>query len=80
MPLPSQTVIVGNMGRKIHQNRFPEAIGWLFPLLGHNDRENMTRLWRQLLPGPVFEGAAKLIHAAIGNDWEELTRRIPEIK
>ncbi len=40
----------------------------------------MTRLWRQLLPEAAFTGVARLIHGAIGDDWAELTRRIPEIK
>ena len=77
--LPSQGAIIGKMAQKIPQNRFPETIGWLFPLLGHNDRENMTRIWRQALPAPAFAGALKLIQAAIGNDWAEVTRRIPEL-
>jgi len=78
--LPNQGAIIGKMAQKIPQQRFPEAVGWLYPLLGHNDRENMTRIWRQALPEPAFAGAIKLIQAAIGDDWAELTRRIPELK
>jgi hypothetical protein len=40
----------------------------------------MTRIWPQALPEPAFAGAVKLIRAAIGNDWAELIRRIPELK
>jgi len=80
VPLPDQGVIVGRMAQKIPQNRFPEVIQWLFPLLGQDDRENMTRIWRMALPAPAFAGVSKIIEAAIGDDWAELTRRIPELK
>jgi hypothetical protein len=78
--VPNQATIIGNMAQKVPQQRFPEAVAWLFPLLGHNDRENLTRIWWLSLPKPAFAGVAKLIQAAIGDDWVELTRRIPEIK
>ena len=78
--LPNQGTIIGKMAQKVPQNRFPEVVNWLYPLIGHNDRENMTRIFRQTLPEPAFTGAIKLIQAAIGNDWAELTRRIPELK
>jgi hypothetical protein len=77
--LPDQGAIIGRMARKVPQERFAELVGWLYPLIGLDDRENMTRIWRQVLPEPAFSGAIKLIQAAIGADWEELTRRIPEL-
>lgn len=77
---PDQGAIVSKMSQKIPQERFPEAVAWLFPLIGPDDRENMIRIWQQALPAPVFPGAIKLVQAAIGNDWAELTRRIPELK
>lgn len=80
IPLPSQGAIVAKMAQEVPQNRFAEAVGWLFPLLGPDDRENMTRIYRQAFPEPVFMEAAKLIKAAIGDDWADLTRRIPELK
>ena len=78
--LPNQGTIIGKMAQKVPQNRFPEVVNWLYPLIGHNDRENMTRIFRQTLPEPAFAGAIKIIQAAIGNDWAELARRIPELK
>ncbi len=78
--LQDQGVIVGKMSQKIPQDRFPEVVTWLYPLLGPDDRENMVRIMRQALPAPAFAGVTKLIHTAIGDDWAELTRRIPEIK
>lgn len=78
--LPNQGAIIGKMPQKIPKERFAEFIDWLYLLLGTNDRENMTRIMRQALPAPAFAGATQLIKAAIGNDWGELIRRIPELK
>lgn len=78
--LPNQGSIVGKMAQKIPQPRFPEAVAWLFPLIGIDDRENMTRIWKQALPEPAFAAVTKLIQAAIGNDWAELAHRIPDLK
>lgn len=78
--LPDQGAIMGKMAQEIPKERFPEFVGWLYPLLGPDDRENMVRIMRQALPAPIFAEAARLIRAAIGDDWAELTRRIPELK
>jgi hypothetical protein len=78
--LPNQGVITGKMAQKIPQERFPEAVAWLYPLLGLDDRENMTKIWQQTMPENVFTGATKLIKMAIGNDWAELISRIPELQ
>jgi len=67
------------MASTVPQDRFPETIAWLFPLLGDDDRENMTRIWQMVMPAPVFAQVKQLIQKAIGNDWAELTRRIPEL-
>jgi hypothetical protein len=77
---PDQAKAVGIMAGTVPKERFPELVAWMFPLMGHDDRENMTRIWQMALPPPAFEGAKQLIQKAIGNDWEELTRRIPELK
>jgi hypothetical protein len=78
--LPDQGAIIGKMAQKIPQDRFPELVTWLYPLIKPDDRENMTRIWQQALPEPAFAGVTQLIKAAIGDDWAELTRRIPELK
>ncbi|MFN2110508.1 MAG: hemerythrin domain-containing protein [Anaerolineae bacterium] len=67
------------MASTVPQDRFPETIAWLFPLLGDDDRENMTRIWQMVMPAPVFAQVKQLIQKAIGNDWAELTRRIPAL-
>ena len=51
----------------------------MFPLVGHDDRENMTRIWQMVMPPPVFDGAKGLIKNAVGSDWADLSRRIPDL-
>ncbi len=76
VPLPEQAKAVGIMSSGVPQDRFPEVVAWMFPLLGHDDRENMTRIMQMVMPPPVFAQARRLIQQAIGSDWAELTRRI----
>jgi len=77
--VPDQGKAVGIMSSIAPQDRFPEVVAWMFPLMNHDDRENMTRLWQMMMPPPAFDHIKQLIQKAIGNDWAELTRRIPEI-
>jgi hypothetical protein len=51
----------------------------MFPLMGNDDRENMTRIWQHVMPPEAFAGASQLVAASIGDGWSELTRRIPEL-
>jgi hypothetical protein len=39
----------------------------------------MTRIWQHVMPPEAFAGATQLVATAIGDDWSELTRRIPEL-
>ena len=79
VPMPDQGKAVGIMSSTMPQERFPEVVAWMFPLMGNDDRENMTRVWQMVMPPPAFAGAKQLIQKAIGNDWAELTRRIPTL-
>ena len=79
VPVPDQVKAVSTMASTVPQERFPEVIAWMFPLLGHDDRENMTRIWQMVMPPPVFSVVRQLIQNAIGDDWAELTRRIPTL-
>ncbi len=74
-----QWAIMANISRGIPQQRFPEVIRWFFPLIGIEDRENMLRIFQKLMPAPVFTGAVQLIKGAIGGEWLELARRVPEL-
>ena len=78
--LPDQGRAVGVMASTVPQDRFAELVAWMFPLMGHDDRENMTRIWQMVMPPEAFAGATALVHAAIGDDWSELTKRMPELQ
>jgi len=77
--MPDQGKAAGVMSSHVPQERFPEVVAWMYPLMGLDDRENMTRIWQMVMPPPVFAGAKQLIHKAIGDDWAELVRRIPDL-
>jgi hemerythrin-like domain-containing protein len=77
--LPEQGKAMGIMASTVPKERFPEVVAWLFPLIGHDDRENMTRIWQMVMPAPAFAGVKELIKKSVGSDWAELTRRIPTL-
>jgi len=77
--VPDQVKALGIMSGAVPQDRFPEAIRWLYPLLGDDDRENLTRIWQMLMPPPVFAQVSQLIRGAVGDEWAELVRRIPTL-
>ena len=79
VPAADQGKAVGIMSSTVPPDRFPEAIAWMFPLMGHDDRENMTRIWQMVMPPPVFAGVKTLVQKAVGSDWAELVRRIPSL-
>jgi hemerythrin-like domain-containing protein len=77
--LPDQGKAVGAMASTVPQDRFPEAVAWLFPLVGPGDRETMIRIWQMVMPAEAFAGVTQLVRQAVGDDWAELIRRIPEL-
>ncbi|MGZ8884784.1 MAG: hemerythrin domain-containing protein [Halobacteriota archaeon] len=79
VPSPEQWNAIGIMSREIPPERYPEAIAWLFPLIGQDDRENIVRVWQTAMPAPVFAEVKELIKKAIPNDWDDLTERIPTL-
>jgi hemerythrin-like domain-containing protein len=74
--IEDQWVIGGKMFQEVPRERFPEVVAWLYPLLGLDDRENVTRIMQKNMPEPAFAGATKLIQAAVGNGWAELDQRL----
>jgi len=77
--VPDQGRAVSVMASEVPADRFPEFVAWLYPLMGDDDRENMTRIWQVVMPPEAFAGATALVEQAIGDDWAELARRIPEL-
>jgi hemerythrin-like domain-containing protein len=77
--LSEQGKAVRVMASTVPQDRFRELVGWLFPLIGNDDRENMTRIWQMVMPAPAFTDVKELIKKSVGSDWAELKRRIPTL-
>ncbi|MGZ4865204.1 MAG: hypothetical protein ACXV39_11330 [Halobacteriota archaeon] len=65
---PCSGKAVGIRSNTVRQERFPEVVAWMFPLMGQDDRENMTRIWQMVMPAPAFAGAKELIKEAVGSD------------
>lgn len=80
VPMSEQVKAAGLMSSSVPQERFPEVIAWEFPLIGDNDRENMTRILQSVMPPPVFAQVSQIIRKAVGDGWAELTRRIPNLQ
>jgi Hemerythrin HHE cation binding domain len=79
LPVPEQGKAVGVMAAQVPQDRQPELIAWWFPLIGNDDRENMLRIYQVMVPPEALAGVKQLVRRAVGDDWAELTRRIPEL-
>jgi hypothetical protein len=79
VPVPQQGDAVGRMASHAPDERFPEVVAWMFPLIGSDDRVNMTRSWQMGMPAEGFAMASQLIEAVVANDWVELTRQVPEL-
>lgn len=77
--MADQGKTVGIMANEIPQERFPELVAWIYPLMDDNDRENMTSIWQMVMPPPAFDQAKQLIKKAVGDGWTELKRRIPTL-
>jgi hypothetical protein len=79
VPISEHGKAVGVMSSTVPPERFPEVVAWMFPLIGNDDRENMTRIWQMVLPPQTFAGMKPLIQAAVGTGWADLARRIPTL-
>jgi hypothetical protein len=77
--IPDQGAAAGAMAAHAPQDRFPEVVAWMFPLIGHDDRVSMTRSWQMGMPPEGFAMAAQLIEQTVGDDWAALARDIPEL-
>jgi Hemerythrin HHE cation binding domain len=77
--LPEQGRALELMGTHMPPNRFPEFVDWMFPLIGTEDRVNMTRGWQLAMPPEAFVGTTKLIEQTMGDEWPELALQIPEL-
>ena len=74
--VPDQAQAMALMGSHAPQDRFPEIVAWMFPLIGLDDRVNMTRAWQMSMPPEGFAFALHLIEQAVGDGWTDLARNI----
>jgi hypothetical protein len=79
LSVPDQGKAVGVMASQVPADRHAELVAWLYPLMGDDDRENMTRIWQNVMPAEAFSHSIGLVQAAIPDGWTELSRRIPEL-
>jgi hypothetical protein len=75
-----QASIGGLMSKNVPPDRFPTLVQWLFPLLDLEDRIVVTKGWMTLMPPQVFAGLKPLIRESVGQNWSELSQRIPELE
>jgi hypothetical protein len=79
VPLPDLGRAIGEMASRTPQDRFPEVVAWMFPLIGLNDRVAMTRAWQMSMPPEGFAMAAMLIEQAVGDEWSALADVVPQL-
>jgi len=77
--LADQGRAVGMMGAEVPPERFPEVVAWMFPLMGTEDRVNMTLGWQMGMPPEAFANAARLIEQTVGDGWADISARIPPL-
>jgi len=77
--IPDQGVAIGLMSAHAPDDRFPEVVAWMFPLISHDDRVTMARSWQMGMPPEGFAFAATLIEQAVGDDWSALARDLPDL-
>ena len=79
LPAPAQASMVGHMSASVPPDKFPQLVQWLFPLLELQERAVMAGVWQSLMPAEVFGKARGLVRKAVGEDWEDLVRRLPGV-
>ncbi len=77
LPVDEQMKAIGIMSSHVPQDRFLEVVAWWMPLVGMEDRENIIRIWQNVLPPPFFGKVRKVAQNATGADWADLARKIP---
>ena len=58
-----------------------QALPWMFRAQTVDDREGMLRGFQQMMPPDMFSGVAQLLSGAVSpQDWQEMVRRMPELR
>jgi hemerythrin-like domain-containing protein len=72
-----QASIVGTVARAVPPERMPELIRWWLPPLQLEDRASTISVMKAMMPEEIFARVKPLFQETAGEDWAELTRRIP---
>ncbi len=75
-----QAKAIGIMSRAVPQDRYPEAIAWLFSSIGLADQENVMLIWQVAMLPEVFSQVKLLVQKATGDGWTDLVRRVPTLE
>jgi hypothetical protein len=76
----AQASMVGRMSSSVPPERYPILVQWLFPLLDLQERAVMVGVLKTLMPPPIFEKQVPLIRKTVGNEWDDLVRRLPGLE
>jgi hypothetical protein len=74
-----QAEAVGVFTEALPRDRFGDFVAWRFPLVDSEDQARVIRVWSAAMPPPVFASSVGLVRHAIGDDYDELARRLPDL-
>ena len=74
-----QAEAVGVFTKALPRDRFGDFVAWRFPLVDSEDQARVIRVWSAAMPPPVFASSVGLVRHAIGDDYDELARRLPDL-
>jgi hypothetical protein len=75
-----QAHIVERIGAETPEELFPDAVAFVFGLAVPEDRAVIARGWMEAFGADGFAYSLPLIRQAVGEDWDELVKRVPELR
>ncbi|MEX2599794.1 MAG: hemerythrin domain-containing protein [Dehalococcoidia bacterium] len=81
IPVEEQGAIGGKMSAHTPQDQAPAVFNWIFKNQGQDEREGFLRMLGRVMPPPAFQGVKGIAQGAVSpSDWEDLTKRVPELQ
>jgi hemerythrin-like domain-containing protein len=75
-----QAHMVERIGAETPEELFPDAVAFVFGLADPEDRAVITRGWMEAFGTDGFAYTLPLIQQAVGEDWDDLVKRVPELR
>jgi hypothetical protein len=73
-----QGAVLATLSGRVPRERFPEVVGWLFPLVDLDDRTTMVGIYQQAQPPEVLAMLLGLVRGAVGDDdYAALAAAVP---